>query len=707
MKKKGFYLSCALGGLAAIALISQYPLASTSLSLVKAGSSPYTLSLTSDNAPSGLTNSYNTTALSASSRYTSFSVLGAKSKSGAFCTLESGADTNYIQNVDTALTPYGLTGVSSIVVSFSGGDTLKLYAAYSQNDSYACVYEFSTSLGKTSLPSCPFRFYKFVNESGSAVDVLSLSFTYSCATSSSYFSIANVTSGAVNSKTSLTLTTSGTSDKTLSFYYYDSNIVFAGNATDGYTVEGLLAGSYTTVFAVNSSGLSTSFTVKIAEEYYSSSDSSTPAYYDQSTWRDSISSLTSNGASSSFAKGIDASEVQYNEEKGAKYYARSYEREDVYKLLKDNGVTLVRLRVWVNPYTTASTPVSYGGGVCDSSYLLKMAARAHRVGLGVMVDFHLSDFWTHPSQSVLPKAWTSYTSSQIASAISSHITSVLTSLKAIGVTPKIVQIGNEVSDGLYISYPSSTNAATSYTGDGAPYYIQNKVDYGTDSTVSGYLWQINSSTTNQTTRIKNFRAYLAAGCAAVRAFDSSIKIAIHYAKDLSSDQSFPANWFNNYLLSSSYGSALDFDIVGLSYYPYYHGTIANLASAISNLKAKNSTLAAKEYMVLETSFPFTTQYQYGASAWTANTYPTSGSDVTLHDYAITTSCVAVQAKFYNDLVSQLVSSGASGMFLWGACWTPVSGSGWAGSGTKNTWANQGLFTYGGYLTDTLAKVFNQ
>lgn len=675
---------------------------------VEAANSPYQLLLNSANAPSDLTtSSYNTTAVNAASRYTRFSVLGAKKVGAQFCELESGTSNNAIQNVDTSANPYGLTGVSAINVSYTGGDTLKLYASYSQSDTYSCIYEFSNIASKTQLSYCPFRFYKFVNESGSAVDVASISFTYSCANSSSYISISALTT-SVNVSTALSITYNGTTDKSLSFYFYDDDIYLSGNASDGYTIEGLLANTYTVVVAYNSSGLATSFGVTVSDEYYDSSSTGSAAYYDQASWRSATASLSANNLASSFSKGVDVSEVQYDEEKGAKYYNRSYKRQDVYQLLKDNGVNTVRIRLWVNPYTTANTPVAYGGGICDLSYVEKMAVRANRVGLKVMLDFHLSDFWTHPSQSILPKAWASYTSTQIASAISSHVTSTLTSLKTLGVTPSLVQIGNEVSDGIYQSYPTSTNASVSYTGsDNGPYYVQNKADFGTDSTSSGYIWQINSSTTNQTTRIKNFRSYLAAGCAAVRAFDSSIKIAIHYAKDISSDQNFPATWFNNYLLSSSYGNALDFDIVGLSYYPFYHGTIANLASAIANLKAKSTVLASKQYMVLETSFPFTTQYQYGASSWTSNTYPTSSSDVTLNGYSITSSCVAVQAKYYNDLATQLVSSGANGMFIWAGCWVPEDGAGWAGSGTKNTWANQALFTYGGFLTSTLGAVYNQ
>jgi arabinogalactan endo-1,4-beta-galactosidase len=632
--------------------------------------------------------------------------VGAKKVSSMFCELQSGTSNNSISNVDASSTPYGITGVSAISVSYSGGDSLKLYAAYSQSDTYNCIYEFSNTSSKTSLSYCPFRFYKFINESGSAIDIASISFTYSCATSSSYISVSDVTA-AVNVKSTLSITYSGTSDKALSFYCYDDNIYLSGNSSDGYTVEGLLANTYTIVVAYNASGISTSFAVTVSDEYYDSSASATPAYYDQATWRTATASLSSNGMGTSFAKGVDVSEVQYDEEKGAKYYNRSYKRQDVYQLLKDNGVNTVRIRIWVNPYTTASTPVAYGGGICDTAYVTKMAVRANRVGLKVMLDFHLSDFWTHPAQNILPKAWASYTSTQIASAISSHVTSTLTTLKAAGVTPSMVQIGNEVSDGLYISYPSSTNASVSYTGDGNPYYVQNKTDFTTSSTSSAYLWKISNSSTNQATRITNFRTYLAAGCAAVRSFDSSIKIAIHYAKDLSSDQNFPADWFYNYLLGTTYGSALDFDIVGLSYYPYYHGTIANLATAIANIKAKSTTLATKQYMVLETSFPFTTQYQYGASSWTSNTYPTTSSDVTLNGYSITTSCVAVQAKYYNDLATQLVTSGANGMFIWAGCWVPEDGAGWAGSGTKNTWANQALFTYGGFLTSTLGAVYNQ
>jgi arabinogalactan endo-1,4-beta-galactosidase len=464
------------------------------------------------------------------------------------------------------------------------------------------------------------------------------------------------------------------------------------------------------VTAYNSDGVCCAFNVTTSDEYYAHSDSSATAYYDDESWASTSLSLASNNISSSFTRGIDVSEAQYYEELGGKYYNASYKREDLYKLLKENGADTIRIRTWVNPYTTASTPVAYGGGICDTTHLVAMASRANRVGLKVLVDFHLSDFWTHPAQSVLPKAWTSYTSTQVASAISTYVSGVMTSLANVGVTPSIVQIGNEVSDGLYKSYPSSTGASTSVTTDANPNYITNATAYSSSNGVSGYLW--NSSTTQR----KNFRTYLAAGVAAVRAASSTTKIAVHYAGSFASSTTWMTEWYTTYITGTTYGTALDFDIVGFSYYPYYHGTIATMATAISNAKA-NSVLKNKTFMCLETDYAYTTQYQYAASQWTGNSFPSdsypsgSSADYT-SGYTVAQSSVAVQASFLNAELTQYATSGVSGMFLWAGAWCPITTSagvtnGWAGTGSKVTFANQSMFTYGGQILPTLKAIYAQ
>src|SRR5574344_1889401 len=209
-RKKEIFGIFSLSAIAAMIALSEMP-AGHSVH-VEAADAPYQLLLNASNAPSDLsTSSYNTTLVGALSRYTSFTVLGAKKMSSMFCELESGVTNNYVANVDAGSTPYGITGVTAIDVSYTGGDTLKLYAAYSQTDTYNCIYEFSNNSSKTRLSYCLLRFYKFVNESGSVIDIASISFSYTCAVSSSSISVAAVTT-SVNVSAALSVSYSGTTD---------------------------------------------------------------------------------------------------------------------------------------------------------------------------------------------------------------------------------------------------------------------------------------------------------------------------------------------------------------------------------------------------------------------------------------------------------------------------------------------------------------
>jgi arabinogalactan endo-1,4-beta-galactosidase len=699
------------------------------LELVKAGdaSVSYTQLLDNSAAPSALTSTANTTAVSSTVRYTSWSFMGAKTNASGLCTLVTGdVSSSYIGNIGSSSDEWGLVGVSSIAVSYSGGDELSLYGAYAGDTaqsigSYSLIYTFSNSGSATQIAYSPFRYFKFVNASGSDIAITNITVTYSCSSSTStYISIADMYTGShdvtVDSATSFTPTYSGTTNYNLTFYYpksyssYKRDIIVSGSA-QSYTVEGLLANAWQVVTAYNSDGVCCAFNVTTSDEYYAHSDSSATAYYDDQSWASTSLSLTKNKISSSFTRGIDVSEAQYYEELGGKYYNASYKREDLYKLLKENGADTVRIRTWVNPYTTASTPVAYGGGICDTAHLLNMAKRANRVGLKVMVDFHLSDFWTHPSQSVLPKAWANYTTStQVASAISTYVSGVMTSLSNVGVTPAIVQIGNEVSDGLYKSAPTSTGASTSVTTDANPNYITNAQAYASSDVVSGYLW--NGSSTQRT----NFRTYMAAGVAAVRAASSTTKIAVHFAGSFASSTTWMTEWYTSYITGTAYGTALDFDIVGFSYYPYYHGTIANVASAISNAK-KNSVLKNKTFMCLETDYAYTTQYPYASNhyvnpSFPNDSYPSGSTTDYTSGYTVAQSSVAVQASFLNAELIQYVTSGVSGMFIWAGCWCPITTSagvtnGWAGAGSTVTFANQSMFTYGGQILPTLKGIYAQ
>jgi hypothetical protein len=323
----------------------------------------YSLTLNGSNTFSGLTSSYATTALSKTSSYVDFSALGIKSLSGGVGTLQSGTSANnYLFNS----TP--ITGVTSIVVAYSGGDALSVYSGATVGALTSKIFTFSNTASRLTLPDSGYKYFSFVNESGSAINLTSITYNYKCAAGtdtvgidsltlsptskslsvgetvaltptispstapnqnvvyeSSDTSVASVSSAGVvtavgagsatincysyvdNSKTAscaltvvqassltidnVTVTVNGTANLNVTYtnisdassgltftngtynmYQGYSNCIITGNYTTGYQVEGLKAGTTTTITATTASGVSTTFTVTIADDYYNDDD---------------------------------------------------------------------------------------------------------------------------------------------------------------------------------------------------------------------------------------------------------------------------------------------------------------------------------------------------------------------------------------------------------------------------------------------------
>ena len=142
----------------------------------------------------------------------------------------------------------------------------------------------------------------------------------------------------------------------------------------------------------------------------------------------------------SFAKGADISWVSEMESTGKAFKKQDGTSADIMDVLSDVGINSVRLRVWVNPT----------GGWSGKEDVVKLAVRAAKAGLAVMVDFHYSDFFADPSRQDIPKAWESDKNdlAQMAKHVSDHTTEVLKALKEAGVTPAWIQIGNETRNGM-------------------------------------------------------------------------------------------------------------------------------------------------------------------------------------------------------------------------------------------------------------------
>ncbi len=268
-----------------------------------------------------------------------------------------------------------------------------------------------------------------------------------------------------------------------------------------------------------------------------------------------------------FIRGFDASAVDYYENnvdgKGAVTYKDADGTTlDFFKILVNHGYDTVRLRIWVDPSQKINASDNPPVGDNTLERTISMAKRIKSAGLNLMLDFHYSDYWTDPSKQFVPVSWQNLSSAEeVSSKISEYTTEVLKSISdEAGIVPSHVQIGNEINNGLLLS-----------TGT-------------TDSIIDFAHAAGNTS--------ENVKAYLAAASKAVRDFNGEIKIIVHVT---SSNQ--PTK-----LLDTLKTAELDYDIIGLSYYPWEasHGTIVDMKNEVGNWK----TTYGKPVMIAECSAQF-------------------------------------------------------------------------------------------------------
>lgn len=151
-----------------------------------------------------------------------------------------------------------------------------------------------------------------------------------------------------------------------------------------------------------------------------------------------------------FARGADVSWLTQMEAEGLKFYTPDENRQEMecMELLRDYcGVNSIRLRVWVNPKD----------GWNNMNDVIVKAKRAERLGLRTMIDFHFSDTWADPGHQEMPEAWKELSFDDLKIALGEHVKSVLTALKAVGVTPEWVQVGNETTPGMMLPVGSVDN----------------------------------------------------------------------------------------------------------------------------------------------------------------------------------------------------------------------------------------------------------
>lgn len=363
------------------------------------------------------------------------------------------------------------------------------------------------------------------------------------------------------------------------------------------------------------------------------------------------------GISDDFYRGMDASAVLALENSGVKYYNFDGEEQDVFMTLAQAGVNYIRLRVWNDPYDENGN--GYGGGNNDVATAIALGQRATQYGMKVCIDFHYSDFWADPKKQFVPKAWEGMNIEEKADALYNYTLDSLTQILEAGVNVGMVQIGNEINNGM--------------SGE---------------------------------TDVANVRKLLTAGSKAVReaAADSckDILVAVHYTNidDMKKLDT---------LLTGLQVKEIDYDIVGLSFYPYWHGTMDDLKNAIIHIR---DTYDKKVY-VAENAYCYTAEDGDGS----ANSVEGTGD--LAEDYS---ASVQGQANEVRDVCAAASEAGAEGIFYWEGAWIPVGpadadnsaiwekyGSGWASSYASDydpkdagqyyggcSWDNQAMFDFTGH-----------
>ena len=383
--------------------------------------------------------------------------------------------------------------------------------------------------------------------------------------------------------------------------------------------------------------------------------------------------------SDSTIRGIDISSYTALKKAGVKYYDNEGKEASLLKVLSDNGVNYIRIRIWNDPYNEKGE--TYGGGSNDVKAGLEIEKEAAKYNIKVLLGFHYSDFWADPAVQLLPKAWEKDRNNQekMCSNVYEFTKETLEQFKDAGADIGMVQVGNEISQGMMgIMHRTKAN-----------------------------VWQ-------EEEKSVLIDSYLNAGARAVRECVPDALVAIHLdTLNLSIYKDAMNAWERD---------KVDYDVLGSSSYAFWAGK-----NMLGNVRKAGNYVASrgKLFAVLETSWLNSQKDADGTVNMVNNTKD-----------AVYKVGPQGQADMLSDLYDAILSNdNGLGAFYWEGAWIPVKagwvnwkynkemanefGTGWA---TENaggyypksklyyngnpvwggdSWDNQTLFDDKGYPLDSL------
>jgi len=270
--------------------------------------------------------------------------------------------------------------------------------------------------------------------------------------------------------------------------------------------------------------------------------------------------------------GGDISLLPTYEEHGANYMDKDGKKiTDVLKFLKEQGMNAMRVRLFVDPSNASAAHVGQGVRQ-DLDYVKALGKRIKDAGMSFLLDFHYSDTWADPGQQTAPFSWSIYGWNPETS-FYKYTKESLKALVDAGATPDFIQTGNEVSFGMHWGYLDENG---------------NYFDWGP---FSGKLEANSAWTGYKDTNWNNFAKYLKYAGKACREVCPEAKIIIH-TEQCANNPTLDVAFFNRIKENE-----VDYDIIGVSYYPYYKGPVANLDKGLTQLE---TNFPDKMIMLVET-----------------------------------------------------------------------------------------------------------
>ena len=339
-----------------------------------------------------------------------------------------------------------------------------------------------------------------------------------------------------------------------------------------------------------------------------------------------------------FLMGADISSLQAMEDQGAKYYDFDGKEKSAIEILRAHGVNMIRLRIWNQPVMSFDR-----GDYCNLEGTLVMAKRVKDAGLKLLLDFHYSDFWADWKKQTIPVQWNGQGKDEIAESVYAYTGQVLRAMEAAGAYPDMVQIGNEIGCGL--------------------------------------LWDFGTLE-----HPENIALFLNQGIKAVRETDGEIhktEVMIHL--ECGGDQPRCRHFFE--MLEKN--GVTDYDVIGLSYYPYWAGDYEKLRENMRSLKAQFK----KRIVIAETAFPYTDESNDDMPNVVT-------SELTLQTTGLEASA-ANQRRVMEEII-RLVKKEENGYGIcyWEPVWYCIKGVGMQ-KGSGNEWENQAMFDKNGRALDSL------